>query len=73
MPRKVRQLKADLRHAGASVVRQRGSHSTWQHPAIPGVLIELAGNDGDDARSYQERDVREALARIDAASKEEKS
>jgi len=36
-------------------------------------LIELAGNDGDDARSYQERDVREALARIDAASKEEKS
>jgi len=73
MPRKVRQLKADLRQAGASVVQQRGSHSTWQHLAVPGVLVEFAGDDGDDARSYQERDVREALARIAAASKEEKS
>jgi predicted RNA binding protein YcfA (HicA-like mRNA interferase family) len=64
MPRKVRQLKADLRRAGASIVRQRGSHTTWQHPAVPGVLVELAGQDGDDARPYQERDIRDALRRI---------
>lgn len=64
MPRKVRQLKADLQRAGASIVRQRGSHATWRHPAIPGVLVEMAGHDGDDAQPYQERDVREALRRI---------
>ena len=64
MPRKVRQLKADLRRAGASIFRQRGSHATWQHPAIPGILVELAGQDGDDARPYQEHDIREALRRI---------
>ncbi|MGH2346414.1 MAG: type II toxin-antitoxin system HicA family toxin [Chloroflexota bacterium] len=66
MPRKVRQLKAELRRAGASIVRQRGSHATWQHPAIPGVLAELAGQDGDDVQPYQERDVREAHRKDDA-------
>jgi len=64
MPRKVRQLKADLHRVGARIIRQRGSHTTWRHPAIPGILVELAGHDGDDAQPYQERDVREALHRI---------
>ncbi len=73
MPRKLRQLMADLRRAGASVVRQRGSHATWQHPAIPGVLVELAGQDGDDAQPYQERDVREALRRIAEAQGEDEA
>ena len=73
MPRKIRQLKADLRRAGASVVRQRGSHATWQHPAIPGVLVELAGHDGDDAQAYQERDVRDALRRFAQARGEDKA
>ncbi len=73
MPRKVRQLKADLRRVGASIVRQRGSHTTWQHPAIPGVLVELAGQDGDDALPYQEREVREALQRIAGARGEDQS
>jgi predicted RNA binding protein YcfA (HicA-like mRNA interferase family) len=71
MPRKLRELKADLRRAGASIVRQRGSHTTWQHPAIAGVLVELAGHDGDDAHQYQERDVRDALRRIVAARGED--
>ena len=73
LPRKIRQLKADLRRAGASVVRQRGSHATWEHPAIPGVLVELAGHDGDDAQAYQERDVRDALRRIAEARGEDKA
>ena len=73
MPRKIRQLKADLRRAGASVVRQWGAHATWQHPAIPGVLVELAGHDGDDAQAYQERDVRDALRRIAEARGEDKA
>jgi predicted RNA binding protein YcfA (HicA-like mRNA interferase family) len=46
MPRQLRQLKADLRRAGASIVQQNGSHVTWRHPAIPGVLIEPAETTG---------------------------
>jgi hypothetical protein len=72
MPRKIRQLKADLWRAGAGIVRQKGSHATWQHPLVPGVLVELAGNDGDDARQYQERDVRDALRRIAEAHEGDK-
>jgi hypothetical protein len=61
MPRKVRQLRSDLRRAGWSIVRQTGSHQIWKHPLLPGIEVNLAGQDGGDARQYQERDVREAL------------
>jgi hypothetical protein len=33
------------------------------------MLIELAGNDGDDAKPYQEQDLRDALRRIDEAKR----
>jgi predicted RNA binding protein YcfA (HicA-like mRNA interferase family) len=61
MPRKVRQLRADLRRVGWSIVRQAGSHQIWKHPLLPGVEVNLAGQDGADAHRYQERDVREAV------------
>ncbi|HEY8287439.1 MAG TPA: type II toxin-antitoxin system HicA family toxin [Chloroflexota bacterium] len=73
MPRKLRPRKADLRQAGAHVVRQRGSHTSWQHPDVPGILIELSGHDGDDAHAYQERDVRDALRRIAGTRGEDKA
>jgi HicA toxin of bacterial toxin-antitoxin, len=69
MPRKIRQLKADLRRAGARQTAQEGSHTKWKHPLVPGMLIELAGDDGDDAKPYQERDLRDALRRIDEAKR----
>ncbi|MBA2448798.1 MAG: type II toxin-antitoxin system HicA family toxin [Chloroflexi bacterium] len=61
MPRKVRQLRADLRRVGWGVARQAGSHQIWTHPLLPGVEVNLAGRDGTDAHHYQERDVREAV------------
>jgi HicA toxin of bacterial toxin-antitoxin, len=61
MPRKVRQLRADLRQAGWDVVRQTGSHQIWKHSLVPGLEVNLAGQDGTDAHRYQERDVREAV------------
>jgi predicted RNA binding protein YcfA (HicA-like mRNA interferase family) len=61
MPRKLRQLRADLRRAGWNVVRQTGSHQIWKHPLLQGVEINIAGQDGSDAHQYQERDVREAV------------
>ena len=51
MPRKIRQLKADLRRAGAHQVAQESSHTKWKHPLVPGALVELSGDDGDDANA----------------------
>ncbi len=61
MPRKLRQLKADLRRAGFVNRGGKGDHTNWQHPELPGMRITLAGNDGNDAQHYQEEDVRRAL------------
>jgi predicted RNA binding protein YcfA (HicA-like mRNA interferase family) len=61
MPRTIRELRAELRRAGWDVVRQSGSHQIWKHPLVPGVEVNVAGHDGEDARHYQERDVREAV------------
>ena len=64
MPRKLRQLRADLQRAGFTVDHQRGSHQVWKHALIPGVSANLVGKDGADAKPYQEREVREALQRL---------
>ena len=69
MPRKLRQLRADLRRAGFNVDHQRGSHQVWKHPLIPGVSANLAGADGTDAKPYQEQEVRTALRRLDEAQR----
>ena len=70
MPRKVRQLKSDLRKIGFSENRVggKGSHSKWTHPLLPGLTLTLSGNDGDDAQSYQERELRKATLRLQEVS-----
>ena len=64
MPRKIRQLKADLRRAGANLVSQEGSHTKWKHPLVPESMLILSGHDGEDAKPYQERAVRDLLRKI---------
>jgi predicted RNA binding protein YcfA (HicA-like mRNA interferase family) len=59
MPRKVRQLIADLTRAGFIDRGGKGSHRNFTHPK--GVRVTLSGGPGDDAKQYQERDVRRAL------------
>lgn len=44
------------------------SHQIGIHPLIPDLEVNLAGQDGNDAKSYQERDVREAVRRADEVS-----
>jgi predicted RNA binding protein YcfA (HicA-like mRNA interferase family) len=61
MPRKIRQLVSDLTAAGfVCVPGRKGSHRKFRHPQIPGAVI-LSGGDGDDARHYQEKQVRNAI------------
>lgn len=64
MPRKLRELRADLARVGWKIDRQSGSHQIWKHALLPGQDVNLAGQDGADAHRYQEKDVREAVRRI---------
>jgi len=68
VPRKVRELKAELRRAGIAEQPGKGSHSGWRHPLLPDKLT-LSGNDGDDAKHYQERALRSILAKLRAAQR----
>ena len=62
MPRKLRQLIADLERAGFVNRGGKGSHRNFTHPK--GLRVTISGSTGDDAKHYQERDVRRA---VDAA------
>jgi len=62
MPRKVRQLIADLETAGFLNRGGKGSHRNFTHPKR--VRVTLSGGSSDDAKPYQERDVRRALEAV---------
>ena len=59
MPRKVRQLIADLERAGFVNRGGKGSHRNFVHPK--GARATLSGNAGHDAKPYQEREVRRKI------------
>lgn len=55
----MRQLIADLENAGFVNRGGKGSHRNFTHPL--GQRVTLSGGAGDEAKHYQERDVRRAL------------
>jgi predicted RNA binding protein YcfA (HicA-like mRNA interferase family) len=59
MPGKIKDLIRDLEQAGFVDRGGKGSHRNFKHPN--GVKITISGRTGDDAKSYQERDVEKAL------------
>ena len=60
LPRKLRELIADLKHAGFVQEPARGSHRKFRHPK--GVTAVLSGHgEGTDALPYQERQVRRLI------------
>jgi len=59
MPRKVRQLIADLERAGFRCEPGKGSHRKFRH--FSGILAVISGQNGDDAKHYQEKQVREKI------------
>ena len=64
VPRKLRALIADLEKAGFRNRGGKGSHQNFEHDK--GLRVTLSGKPGDDARHYQEKEVR---AKIQEASK----
>ena len=68
MPRKVRELIRDLESAGFREIRGggKGSHRKYSHKNYPGA-VTLSGQSGDDAKAYQERQVRDAIEDVQNA------
>ncbi|NOT59435.1 MAG: type II toxin-antitoxin system HicA family toxin [Acidobacteria bacterium] len=65
MPRKVRELIQHLKEADFYEIRGggKGSHRKFTHDKYPGA-VTLSGKDGDDAKPYQERQVKEAIEEV---------
>ena len=55
MPKKIRELEAELKKAGFIWEKGKGSHRKWRHPT--GIMIVMCGQSGHDAKRYQEREV----------------
>jgi predicted RNA binding protein YcfA (HicA-like mRNA interferase family) len=55
----MRELIRDLELAGFVDRGGKGSHRNFKHPR--GIKITISGNLGDDAKRYQERDVKKAI------------
>ncbi len=60
MPRKIRELIADLEAAGFQNRGGKCSHRNFVHPKVV-KPITLSGKAGDDAKKYQERAVSKAI------------
>lgn len=60
MPRKIRELIADLEAAGFENRGGKGSHRNFVHPNVA-KPVSVSGKLGDDAKKYQERAVSKAI------------
>lgn len=64
MPRKVRELISQLKKAGFQDRGGKGSHRNFLHPECP-FVVTISGREGDDAKHYQEKAVKQALKEIE--------
>ena len=59
MPRKIRELIRELERAGFVNRGGKGDHRNFEHSK--GMRATLSGQLGDDAKPYQEREVRQKI------------
>ncbi len=65
MPRKIRQLVKDLNSAGFAQIDGggKGSHRKFIHARFAGA-VTISGQDGEDAKPYQEKQVERAINKV---------
>jgi predicted RNA binding protein YcfA (HicA-like mRNA interferase family) len=65
MSRKIRQLVKDLTDAGFYEIAGggKGAHRKFTHAKYAGA-VTLSGHAGDDAKPYQEKQVKEAIEAV---------
>jgi predicted RNA binding protein YcfA (HicA-like mRNA interferase family) len=61
MPRKIRELIAELENHGFVDRGGKGSHRNFTHGRVARP-ITISGKAGDDAKNYQEKAVKAAIA-----------
>lgn len=59
MPQKIRELIKIVESHGFVNRGGKGSHRNFLHPS--GVKITISGNLGEDAKQYQEKEVRKVI------------
>jgi predicted RNA binding protein YcfA (HicA-like mRNA interferase family) len=66
MARKIRELIRDLKQAGFYEIPGggKGSHRKFTHAKYSGA-VTLSGKSGDDAKPYQERQVKHAIEEVE--------
>lgn len=67
MPRKICELVKDLRDAGFELMPGGGkeAHRKFKHVNYSGA-VTVSGKDGDDAKKYQEKQVKRAIEEVQA-------
>jgi len=66
MPRKIRELKAQIAREGFIYLpkRGKGSHERWRHPLL-GKTLTIPYKDGDDVPLYLEKQLTKLLAALE--------
>ncbi len=72
MPRKIRELKAQISREGFMYLpkRGKGSHERWLHPLIKKTFT-IPGKDGDDVPLYLEKQLAQLLAELEKLKEDE--
>ena len=60
MPPQIRELIKQLEKAGFSNLGGKGCHRNYIHPK--GEVITISGKLGDDAKKYQEKEVKRKIS-----------
>ena len=65
MPRKIRELKAQIAREGFLFLpkRGKGSHERWQHPLLRKTLT-IPGKDGEDVPLYLEKQLAKLITEL---------
>jgi predicted RNA binding protein YcfA (HicA-like mRNA interferase family) len=65
VPKKIRQLVKDLSDSGFELLESagKGSHRKFKHENYAGI-VTISGHDGDDAKHYQEKQVKRAIEEV---------
>ncbi|MBE9044980.1 type II toxin-antitoxin system HicA family toxin [Pleurocapsales cyanobacterium LEGE 10410] len=66
MPRKIRELKAQIAREGFVYLSKRGkgSHERWRHPLLKKTLT-VSGKNGDDVPLYLEKQLSKLLIELE--------
>jgi len=72
MPRKIRELKAQIAREGFVKLpnRGKGSHERWRHPRIKETMT-IPGKDGSDVPRYLEKQLAKLLSALEKLKEED--